>query len=124
MRSFLSLSAIALFATFVLTACQTATTSPQQANGARQTNAARQTAANSGGHTADDGHGHGQEDNVKRISVEEAKAAVDGGKAVIVDVRAAEAYKMRHIKGSISMPNVATDYQSLPKDKQLITYCS
>lgn len=62
-----------------------------------------------------------------RISVAEAKAAVAKGEAVLVDVRGPDAYKMAHIKGSIehSLGRLeGNDFKGLPKDKQIIAYCS
>ncbi len=62
-----------------------------------------------------------------RISVADAKAAVAKGEAVLVDVRGPDAYKMAHIKGSIEH-NLRrleeNDFKGLPKDKQIIAYCS
>jgi 3-mercaptopyruvate sulfurtransferase SseA len=61
-----------------------------------------------------------------RISVAEAKKALDAGKAVLVDVRAAEAYQAEHAKGAISLPafEMYARYGELPKGKQIITYCT
>jgi 3-mercaptopyruvate sulfurtransferase SseA len=66
------------------------------------------------------------QDEAKRISLKDAKDAVDAGTAVIIDARAEAAYKSEHIKGSISMPadEVEKRYGELPKNKQLIFYCS
>ena len=66
------------------------------------------------------------EDNVPRVSIDEAKAAVDAGKAIIVDVRDAMAYKTERIAGSIHIPVSELDKRlnELPKDKQIILYCS
>ena len=66
------------------------------------------------------------EAGVPRISVEDTKAAVDSGKAIIVDVRSTESYATGHIAGAISVPldefenninNIA-----LEKDQWIITY--
>lgn len=68
------------------------------------------------------------EADVPRVSVEEAKAALAGGEAVIVDVRSAQAYAEVHIAGAISIPldqfenNIAN--VSLEKDQWIITYCT
>ena len=61
-----------------------------------------------------------------RISVADAKKAVDSGKAVLVDVRSALSYQNEHPKGAISMPGheLQTRMSELPKDKQIITYCT
>ncbi|HVG07218.1 MAG TPA: rhodanese-like domain-containing protein [Thermoanaerobaculia bacterium] len=61
-----------------------------------------------------------------RISVADAKKAIDAGKAVLVDVRSAMSYEMEHAKGAISLPTheVAARMGELPKNKQIITYCT
>ena len=61
-----------------------------------------------------------------RISVADARKALDAGKAILVDVRGAESYKQEHAKGAISLPTgeIATRLSELPKDKQIITYCT
>ena len=61
-----------------------------------------------------------------RISAADAKKAVAAGKAVLVDVRGAVAYQEEHAKGAIHMPTfeIAARMSELPKDKQIITYCT
>ncbi len=39
---------------------------------------------------------------VPRVPVEQAKVALDTGAAIVVDVRDAESYQAKHIKGAIS----------------------
>jgi len=66
------------------------------------------------------------EDKMPRVKVEDAKKLVAEGKAIIIDVRGAEAYKMSHIKGALDVPLnklEAGDFKSLPTDKILIAYC-
>jgi rhodanese-related sulfurtransferase len=65
-------------------------------------------------------------DNFKRVSIAEAKAAYDAKTAVIVDVRAPEAWKSERIKDSLNSPlgTFEKDASSLPTDKQVIFYCS
>jgi len=68
------------------------------------------------------------EADVPRITVEEAKAAVDSGNAIIVDVRNAESFAENHIAGAISIPltnieNNPAD-SGLDKDQWIITYCT
>jgi len=62
----------------------------------------------------------------RRISPEEARQAVAKGDAVLVDVRAKEAYDREHAKGAISIPltDLASRMGELPKDKLVITYCT
>jgi 3-mercaptopyruvate sulfurtransferase SseA len=68
------------------------------------------------------------EDQVPRIPVSEAKAAVDSGAAILVDVRSVEAYKNGHAAGAISIPLEKFEYsiQNLSFEKQqwIITYCT
>lgn len=61
-----------------------------------------------------------------RISVADAKKAIDDGKAVLVDVRSAMNYQQEHAKGAVSLPTheIAARMSELPKDKQIITYCT
>ena len=65
---------------------------------------------------------------VHRVTVDEAKAALDSGAAIIVDVRSQEAYDASHVAGALFIPLGAfeTDITSvdLPKDQWIITYCT
>ncbi len=68
------------------------------------------------------------EDQVPRIRVKEAKAALDAGQAIIVDVRSAEAYAAAHVVGALSIPlvNFENNINDIPlaKDQWIITYCT
>ena len=67
------------------------------------------------------------EEKIPRVKVEEAKKLVAEGKAIIIDVRGADAYKASHIKGALEVPIdklKAGDFKDLPKDKLIIAYCS
>ena len=61
-----------------------------------------------------------------RISAAEAKKALVTGKAVLVDVRAENAYQAEHAKGAINIPvfEMYARFGELPRDKQIITYCT
>lgn len=61
-----------------------------------------------------------------RISAADARKAVDAGKAVLVDVRAEEAFRGEHPKGSLNIPvnEIYARAGELPKGKQIITYCT
>lgn len=63
---------------------------------------------------------------IKRVSVDDAKAALDAGTAVFVDVRGAEVYAMSHITGSLSIPLADTEARliELNKAQWIITYCT
>lgn len=68
------------------------------------------------------------EADVQRITAEEAKAALDSGAAIIVDVRDPAEYEKSHVAGAISIwlddieanPTVV----NLDKDQWIITYCT
>ena len=68
------------------------------------------------------------EDAVPRVTVEVAKAALDSGAAVIVDVRSREAYEASHVAGALFVPlgdfenNIAS--LDLSKEQWIITYCT
>ena len=68
------------------------------------------------------------EAQVPRIEVDKAKAAVDSGAAVLVDVRSTESYAAGHAVGAVSIPlgnfEVNIDKLSLEKDQWIITYCT
>lgn len=128
MRYLLSLLAIATLGTAVLTACNSAAQQSnrqqvQTTNSTAGANQAGNTAA--AGHSTDDGHGH-SEDNTARISIADAKKAFDSGNAVFVDTRAATSYETKHIKGALNITaeQFQTRYTEVPRDKQIITYCS
>ncbi len=63
---------------------------------------------------------------IKRVSLDDAKAAFDAGTAVFVDVRGAEVYAMSHIAGSLSIPlaEIETRLGELDKTKWIIPYCT
>jgi hypothetical protein len=67
------------------------------------------------------------EDNIPRVNVEEARRLIAEGKAVIIDVRGPDSYKVSHIKGALDFPTSkleAGDLKDLPKDKRIIAYCA
>jgi 3-mercaptopyruvate sulfurtransferase SseA len=68
------------------------------------------------------------EADVPRISVEEARVAVESGEALLVDVRSAEAFAAGHAAGAISIPLVNFERDpaaiDLKKDQWIITYCT
>jgi 3-mercaptopyruvate sulfurtransferase SseA len=65
-------------------------------------------------------------DGVRRITVEELRAALEKGSAIVVDVRGEDSYKAGHIKGALWIPinEIAGRTKELPKDKLIVTYCS
>jgi len=68
-------------------------------------------------------------DDVPRITVQELKAKMDkGDDLVVVDVRTGNDYERSKIKikGAIRIPIVQLEARSneLPRDKEIITYCT
>ena len=63
---------------------------------------------------------------VARVSLEEARQALDEGKAVFLDVRDAAAYASSHIKGAenISLSELPSRLTELDKNAWIITYCT
>lgn len=67
----------------------------------------------------------GTDADVPRITVAEAKKGFDDGSVVFVDSRSAEAYAEEHIKGAVVIKGASEDrFNSLPKGKKIIVYCS
>jgi len=67
------------------------------------------------------------EAEVPRVSLEEAKLAIESGDAIVVDVRSPQSYEASHITGAISIPlgTIETNPTGLELDKEqwIITYC-
>lgn len=63
---------------------------------------------------------------IARISAEETKVRVDGGTAVVVDVRSAEEYAVAHIPGAVSIPvgDIQARSGELNPNAEIITYCT
>jgi len=68
------------------------------------------------------------EANLPRVSVEAARAALDSGAAVIVDVRNTQSFVAGHIAGALSIPltRIEDNPKSVRLDKNqwIITYCA
>jgi len=63
---------------------------------------------------------------IKRINVTDAFKEVNAKKAVIVDVRSAEQFRLGHIKGALNIPlsQLLSRVRELPFGKTVITYCA
>jgi 3-mercaptopyruvate sulfurtransferase SseA len=72
--------------------------------------------------------GHGEETypEIERVSIADAKSALDAGLAVFVDVRIADAYNVNHIPGALNLPlgEVETRLGELDPNQWIITYCT
>ncbi|HEV2860879.1 MAG TPA: rhodanese-like domain-containing protein [Pyrinomonadaceae bacterium] len=64
--------------------------------------------------------------SIPRMSVEELKKALKEGRAVVLDVRPAEAFEAEHIAGAVSIPEEEVKERAgeLPKDKLVVAYCT
>ena len=75
-----------------------------------------------------DSGGHEEESypEIARVSVEDAKAALDTGTAIFVDVRGDQAYAAAHVAGSVSLPltEIETRLAELDPKQWIITYCT
>ena len=65
-------------------------------------------------------------DQVERVSAADAKAAVDAGEALLVDVRHVASYRRSHAAGAVHLypDQVVTRWKELPREKVIITYCT
>jgi len=64
--------------------------------------------------------------NVPRISVDESLAKQEQGQAILVDVRSTDAFAKSHAAGAISIPEdeMGDRMGELPRDKEIILYCT
>ncbi len=62
--------------------------------------------------------------DVQRITPAEARPLLDGGQAILYDVRSADSYRTQHAAGAVSFPeaDVAARFGELPDDKALVFY--
>ncbi|MCA1613701.1 MAG: hypothetical protein LC800_06035 [Acidobacteria bacterium] len=65
-------------------------------------------------------------DGIRRVTVQEARAAADAGQAIIYDVRNEASFATGHIKGArlVAYDEVDQHLSEFPKDKLIITYCA
>ena len=75
---------------------------------------------------ASSGHDEETYPEIERVSLEDAKAALDAGTAVFVDVRGVDAYNMSRIPGSLSIPlaELESRLTELDPNQWIITYCT
>ena len=68
------------------------------------------------------------ENEVRRVTLEDAKTAFDDRTAIFVDVRSEQAFATSHIPGSINIQLGEFETNptgiDLPKDHWIITYCT
>jgi hypothetical protein len=63
---------------------------------------------------------------IPRVSLDEARAALEMGSATFVDVRSADSYQASHVAGAISIPldQLEARLAELDKGEWIITYCT
>jgi 3-mercaptopyruvate sulfurtransferase SseA len=73
-----------------------------------------------------DSHGHTEGADAPRISLADAKKAFDDGSAVFIDTHLKNAYDEGHIPGAlnISVAELDLKFDTIPKGKKIIAYCS
>jgi hypothetical protein len=71
-------------------------------------------------------HGEDTYSEIERVSLADAKAALEAGSAVFVDVRIQEAYTVDHIPGALNIPlaEIETRLGELDPNQWIITYCT
>ena len=64
--------------------------------------------------------------DVPRIDVEESQAKQEQGQAILIDVRSTESFEKSHAAGAISIPEeeIGARMDELPRDKEIILYCT
>ena len=64
--------------------------------------------------------------DVARIGVQESQARQAQGQAILVDVRSTESYQKSHAAGAVSIPEaeIGDRMNELPRDKEIILYCT
>ncbi|QYO66215.1 rhodanese-like domain-containing protein [Leptolyngbya sp. 7M] len=64
--------------------------------------------------------------SAKRISLADAKTAYDAGTAVFIDTHSEASFTNEHITGAINVPTLKVEekFDSIPKGKKIIAYCS
>ena len=73
-----------------------------------------------------DAHGHTEGEDAPRISLADAKKAFDDGSAVFIDTHLKDAYDAGHIPGAVNITVAELDlkFNTIPKGKKIIAYCS
>jgi 3-mercaptopyruvate sulfurtransferase SseA len=63
---------------------------------------------------------------IARVSLEDAKAALDSGSAILLDVRSADAFAGQRIAGSVNIPTgeIPARFLELDPNAWIIPYCT
>jgi hypothetical protein len=64
--------------------------------------------------------------SVPRISLDETKSKLESGQVVLVDVRSKNSYDKSHAVGAVSIPEdeLGSRLNELPRDKEIVLYCT
>ncbi len=64
--------------------------------------------------------------DVPRVTLKETQSLLEKGQAVLIDIRDSSAYDQSHAVGALLFPEseIGTRLSELPRDKQLILYCT
>ena len=64
--------------------------------------------------------------DVPRMPLQEAQAKLEQGQAILIDVRTKQSYDAGHAAGALSIPEaeMAARLSELPRDKEIILYCT
>ena len=71
-------------------------------------------------------HPEGNRAEVKRIAAEDLRAQLGRNEVTVIDVRQSADYARGHIPGAINIPfaSVETQFDTIPKGKPIVTYCT
>jgi hypothetical protein len=71
-------------------------------------------------------HPQGNRAEVKRIAAEDLRAQLGRNEVTVIDVRTSADYARGHIPGAINIPfaSVETQFDTIPKGKPIVTYCT
>jgi hypothetical protein len=64
--------------------------------------------------------------DVPRIDLAKTQAKLEQGQALLIDVRSASSFEQSHAAGAVSIPEAEIDARldELPRDKEIILYCT
>lgn len=68
----------------------------------------------------------GDRSTVKRIAAEDLREKLNRGEVTVIDTRAASAFANGHIPGALNIPmsSVEANLDRIPRNKEIVTYCT
>ncbi|MDT7603865.1 MAG: hypothetical protein QOF61_1862 [Acidobacteriota bacterium] len=126
MRSFVSLAAALTIALAFVAACSPRDASAPASNTAAAQNSAAGTLRDARLEPPPAVQQQTPGDDVRRITQDELRAALEKGGVALFDVRDHVSYEAGHIKGAKLVPwsDVESRLDEFPKDKLIVTYCA